>query len=490
MAEDYRVVVVMTTIPKRIHRIEPVLDSMLAQTWPIRELYLNIPDKYNRTGEPYVIPEWLQKKQGVKIVRCEDLGPGTHLLNGLRLEQDPWTFLAVVDDDHIYSPELVETLMRGALAYPGTAVAAQGFLSIPGLLNSAEITSFEESGFKRPRYLHDQGFTAGPVLVSYLGVVYQRGFFDDSVFDYSWASNQCRYQDDMWFSAHLAKKGIRRNVIGAALGVQELTDMHLGPESLTYWEDNKPRGISDDCNLAMLLQDSTLWTYRRRVVLALGGLPPPPAGLWSNSEVSAEWQSVLTALKSLRRLPDLVYLCTEGWGPQFQPATQQDELSRKRGAVGSSFWLEDVLVTGSDACKPNAAEPRVMSLLHNPLQWEGDPNTIVVFGTLKDVQPSAQNDIWAAADCAADMYDANQVDAEDDSQISQSQGEVSAKDLEKRSVKEMSDIFKFQSKMQGVGELAGVQRKFHTTDRVINWPFCRLSNGLGAVSIGAFTATS
>ena len=38
----------------------------------------------------------------IRLMRCEDLGPGTHLLNGLRLEEDPWTFLVVVDDDHIY----------------------------------------------------------------------------------------------------------------------------------------------------------------------------------------------------------------------------------------------------------------------------------------------------------------------------------------------------------------------------------------------------
>ena len=32
---------------------------------------------------------------------------------------------------------------------------------------------------------------------------------------------RCLSQDDMWFSAHLAQKGIRRLVLGAALGVQE-----------------------------------------------------------------------------------------------------------------------------------------------------------------------------------------------------------------------------------------------------------------------------
>merc|ERR1712157_711320 len=209
---------------------------------------------------------WLRAKPGVRIVRCQDLGPGTHLLNGLRIERDPWTFMAVVDDDHVYSPRLVEDLMRSALAHPGSAIAAQGFLSVPGLQIPKDA----------PRYLHDQGFAAGPVLVSYLGVVYQRGFFDDRIYDYSDTSTQCKYQDDMWFSAHLARKGIKRHVLGAALGVHELKDMHLGPSSLTFWEDNRPRRVSMDCNLGLLLKHPDIWTLRRRLILAVAGLPSLP----------------------------------------------------------------------------------------------------------------------------------------------------------------------------------------------------------------------
>ncbi|CAK9082177.1 Uncharacterized protein SCF082_LOCUS39072 [Durusdinium trenchii] len=234
---DRGVVVVMTTIPQRIQYTEPVIDSMLRQTWPAndagtksREIYMSVPYVYNRTGESYQIPSWMASKPSLRLFRCEDLGPGTHLLNGLRLEEDPWTFLVVVDDDHIYGPELIEQLMRSALGNPGSAVAAQGFLSVPGLLGEGKSQSFARQGLQRPRYLQDQGFSAGPVLVSYLGVVYQRGFFDERVFEYGSACQQCRYQDDMWFSAHLALKGIRRFVLGAALGVQELTEMHLGPE--------------------------------------------------------------------------------------------------------------------------------------------------------------------------------------------------------------------------------------------------------------------
>merc|ERR1719409_1149139 len=122
----------MTTIPWRMDRLEVVLDSMLAQTWPIAKLYLSVPHTFGRTGESYVIPSWLRDKEGVHLLRCDDLGPGTHLLNALGVERDPFTFIVNVDDDHIYAPGLVETLMRAALAHPGKAIAAQGFLSVPG----------------------------------------------------------------------------------------------------------------------------------------------------------------------------------------------------------------------------------------------------------------------------------------------------------------------------------------------------------------------
>ncbi|CAE8628909.1 unnamed protein product [Polarella glacialis] len=484
ISEEYRVVVVMTTIPPRMHSIEPVIDSMLAQTWPVAELYLNIPHKYNRTGEAYIIPDWLHSKKGVSIVRCEDLGPGTHLLNGLRLEKDPWTFLAVVDDDHIYGHDLVETLMRAALAYPGSAVAAQGFLSVPGLLRSPEIESIQSMGYKRPRYLHDQGFASGPVLVSYLGVVYQRGFFDDSVFDYSGASEQCRYQDDMWFSAHLARKGIVRRVLGAALGVQELTNMHLGPESLTFWDDNKPRAISDDCNRALLSQHPQIWAYRRRVVLALGGLPPPPP-LESQTAVSKEWRSAMDAVKRMSRLPDLTYLCTEGWRGKVQEDSSEMIGGSSHRSTGASFSLDGVLVTGSDACKPHEAEPRVGQLISDPLQWEGDPHTVIVLGSLSDLTSNDADNIWAAADCAAEMFRVSQEEAAaDDSGELRGREGSGQKDADVMGVEMSSSLFRSRSRIFGVGDI-GLQRGDPDAGER-TWPFCRLG-GFTAVSVGSFS---
>lgn len=386
MSKDNRVVVVMTTIPPRIDRLEPVLDSMLAQTWPVESIYLSIPYRYNRTGELYTIPGWLSSKTGVQIFRCEDLGPGTHLLNGLKIEQDPWTWMVVVDDDHIYSPSLVESLMRAATANPGRAIAAQGFLSIPGL-------KIEKDA---PRYLHDQGFSSGPVLVSYLGVVYQRGFFDDSVFDYNPFSEKCRYQDDMWFSAHLARKGIARAVLGAALGVTELKDLHLGPSSLTFWKENRPKKVSEDCNLSLLQMYADLWKLRRRTVIAINGLPafidmPTPSARMQGPR----WEEVFAVLKRLPHVPDLVYLCSES-----RDALGQAPPVAREKRLGISEWVDGVLVTLSENCQPDDPEARISRLLRDPMQWEADDETVVIMGTLREV--SRQGDsLPMLVSCAA-----------------------------------------------------------------------------------------
>jgi len=273
-----------------------------------------------------------------------------------------------------------------------------------------------------------QGFAAGPVLVSYLGVVYQRGFFDDGVFDYSAVSPQCKYQDDMWFSAHLARKGIRRYVLGGALGVTELREMHLGPESLTYWDENKPRRVSEECNDSLLRVYADIWSWRRRLVLAVGGLPPfdlPSQAVGGKRGVtlgevegsrslvkSGEWGRVFELLKRLPRGADLTYLCTKHSLTSRHISAAESTAGAKRDTsltdnkndvIGDSFWLDGVLVVVSDACEVYAPEPKVGHLLRDALRWEGDPDTVVVVGSVSDISAST-GDVGPVADCAANLF--------------------------------------------------------------------------------------
>merc|ERR1712060_555328 len=70
---------------------------------------------------------------------------------------------------------------------------------------------------------------------------------------------------------------------------------------------------------------------------------------------------------------------------------------------GTSFWLNGVLVTDSDACLAMPAEPGVGQLLRDPLRWEGDPSTVVVLGALEDVVTQS-SDLAALAECAASRF--------------------------------------------------------------------------------------
>ena len=60
--------------------------------------------------------------------------------------------------------ELIEQLMRSALANPGSAVAAQGFLSVPGILQSQELTSLQQQGVVVVKW-----FSGNLVLIFFFG---------------------------------------------------------------------------------------------------------------------------------------------------------------------------------------------------------------------------------------------------------------------------------------------------------------------------------
>lgn len=54
--------------------------------------------------------------------------------------------------------------MRSALANPGSAVAAQGFLSVPGILESQELTALQDQGREGVLYIGLEGFMVGGLV--------------------------------------------------------------------------------------------------------------------------------------------------------------------------------------------------------------------------------------------------------------------------------------------------------------------------------------
>ena len=106
-----RIIASITTIPSRIEHIRVCLESLLTQTVPVEHIEINVPEKCIRTGEDYVIPEWMKTMEKLKIIRTADMGAITKVApTFLRYVDDSETFIWSVDDDWKYPAYTLEKL--------------------------------------------------------------------------------------------------------------------------------------------------------------------------------------------------------------------------------------------------------------------------------------------------------------------------------------------------------------------------------------------
>ena len=109
---ERQVYVSMTTIPERLNTDffrHVVVENLLKQK-PYR-IILNIPYIYERTGEEYQIPEWLEHHETIVVNRCQDVGPATKIVESLDLVPDD-ALVVIVDDDFFYKDWLIERFQK------------------------------------------------------------------------------------------------------------------------------------------------------------------------------------------------------------------------------------------------------------------------------------------------------------------------------------------------------------------------------------------
>jgi len=109
--------VTLTTVPERLrsNHFQLVIQNLLRQAPD--KIVLNVPHTYLRTGEKYVIPDWVANTPGITIHRCEDMGPITKLLGGLKTIPDN-ALVVVVDDDQIYHDFVLRDLRKAYQKQP------------------------------------------------------------------------------------------------------------------------------------------------------------------------------------------------------------------------------------------------------------------------------------------------------------------------------------------------------------------------------------
>ncbi len=190
-------IISMTTIPSRVGKIAPALESLVAQGL---QVHVYLPEYCARTGE-YMHEAWhvLAKYAGtgVHVRMVPDVGPATKLLYALAEGHDA---IITADDDVCYGDGWAQGLIEAAEQNPGSVVCYRGRVVPKGSKRYKESRIIEA-----PKKL-----TPCHIVTGVHGALYRSSFFGDSL------RRECYetpMNDDIVFSAHLERRGIPRLVI-------------------------------------------------------------------------------------------------------------------------------------------------------------------------------------------------------------------------------------------------------------------------------------
>lgn len=210
-SDDRRVIVSLSTVPDRINNLRPTIRALLKQTRLPDEIVLAIPEFSTREQRPYVVPKYISRLPRVRILRCrKDWGPATKFIPTVQEEltaERGNTLIMVVDDDRVYPRDALESYLYYSAQLPEAALCFRG-APMPRSMDwrNAKMTYANE--LREPRRV--------AVITGCGSYLIQPRFFDESPWDYSGASPIAFYNDDIWISACLSRRGVKRYVVPAS----------------------------------------------------------------------------------------------------------------------------------------------------------------------------------------------------------------------------------------------------------------------------------
>lgn len=205
-----KTVISLTTIPPRMEKIGPTLESLVRQTARIDEVILWIPHAYRRSEfKDFALP---QVPDGVTIRRADkDHGPATKILPALRLFAGQDVRIIYCDDDRVYNPDWAQRMIDFSDRHPGECIAEAGevveslyrkyLATFPRYNVLRFLTLGITSHFHRKKIRElNPGLGLVDVCKGYGGVLVRPEFFKPAVFDIPdimWTV------DDIWLSGNL-----------------------------------------------------------------------------------------------------------------------------------------------------------------------------------------------------------------------------------------------------------------------------------------------
>ena len=206
--DNVKAVISLTTIPSRIRRIYPTLNSLLDQTYPTF-IHLFIPKRANcEPTKQYILDRRISQCPRVRVtVIDEDTGPSLKFIPAIQQYQNHKTAIIVVDDDNVYPSTLVEKLLSAAKNEPHIVHAGRGWQHSPDLKWAHTKTIFSHK-IRQPHRVAVitgcGGYIFSPELLSNMHV--------QDLVNYSEAPASAKLMDDIWISGHLSRWGIAKQI--------------------------------------------------------------------------------------------------------------------------------------------------------------------------------------------------------------------------------------------------------------------------------------
>lgn len=201
---DRRLIVSLTSYPGRIDMLAPVLDSLYNQDREADEIILWLASEEFPDGEqslPRYLTELAERKK-LTIRWCDNLKP--HKKYFYAIQEYPEDIIVTVDDDLLYSKNMLSSLYRSYLLYPKAVSAVRVHLML--LSEENEILPYNTWIRETDCCLHFpsmQLFATGGA-----GTLYPPHLFRKEFFNREAINTNCPIADDLWLKAMEVISGV------------------------------------------------------------------------------------------------------------------------------------------------------------------------------------------------------------------------------------------------------------------------------------------
>lgn len=195
-----KVIVSLTSFPKRIEEIPVVINTIFNQSIKPDKIILWLAEEqFPGKKIPYALREWEAK--GLIIRFCDDIKSYKKFY--YTMLEFPDHAVVLVDDDVYYPEEMLENLLKLSIQFPKCIVA-----------NRAHMITFQnEKVLPYKNWKHNSKEVKGPshrlVPTGVGGVLYPPGVLHEDVFEKELFKELAFFADDLWLKIMAFKKGTK-----------------------------------------------------------------------------------------------------------------------------------------------------------------------------------------------------------------------------------------------------------------------------------------